>query len=144
MSEEKNESFEYRITHDRDFVIEQHRKMWKWIANEVVKTKELSITDLKLRYIKKQTKDEVKNNCFLCNYASRKSDFKTMCTMCPVVWTCGFCCLHGSEYNKFARTIGKLFLEEYKNEKERQHLVRRLSKLAYKISELPERKECNV
>lgn len=26
MNEETNKSFEYRIKHDRDFVIEQHRK----------------------------------------------------------------------------------------------------------------------
>lgn len=35
MSEETNKSFEYRIKHDRDFVIEQHRKMWRYIANEI-------------------------------------------------------------------------------------------------------------
>lgn len=143
MSEEKNKSFEYRIIHDRDFVIEQHRKMWRYIANEVLKG-EYSILLLKLGYIEKQTKDKIKNNCFLCNYASRKNDFKTMCTMCPIVWKRGFCCNYGSEYNKFMKFICMLLYEEYVNEKEKKHLIRRASKLAYNISELPERKEHNV
>lgn len=143
MREQTNKSFEYRIKHDRDFVIEQHRKMWRYIANEISKG-EYSILLLKQKYIEKQTKDEIRNNCFLCNYASRKSDFKIMCTMCPVVWKHGFCCIYGSEYNEVVRFLNMLSYVEFRNKKKMKHLIRKASKLAYNISELPERKECDV
>lgn len=145
MSEEKNKSFEYRIKYDRDFVIEQHRKMWRYIANEVSKGR-CYVSVLKLEYIVKQTKDGIRNNCFLCNYAVSRISYlgEVKCEMCPVVWKCGFCCNYGSEYNKFVRFMKKLLYEGYVNEKEKKHLIRRASKLAYNISELPERKEHNV
>lgn len=119
--------------------------MWRYIANEVSKCR-YCISVLKLEYIEKQTKDEIKSNCSLCNYAKSRISYlvEVKCKMCPVVWKYGFCYTYGSEYNKFMRFMGKLFYDEYVNEKEKKHLIRRASKLAYNISELPERKEHNV
>lgn len=65
----------------REEAIAEHRKMWRWIAEEIEKRKIL----LGIWYIKKiylaQNRfiEPIKNDCFLCGYASR-------CEECPLDW----------------------------------------------------------
>lgn len=72
-----------------------------------------------------------------------------MCARCPIKWSGedGSCCERGGEYDIFS----DMFMDYYfyvkdsqqLDEKFKQHLERRIVKLAYRIATLPER-ECNV
>lgn len=118
--------------------IEEHRKMWNWIA-EQIKIKPLKklfslpnynwlslISDLKYYYlyeVKKQVFDDLDNNCFCCEYARN-------CRHCPIVWS-------GTNkkcFEKFGEYLELISLNGYSDEnKEKAY------KLALKIANLPER-----
>ena len=118
--------------------IEEHRKMWNWIAEriKIYPLKKLFslpnynwlslISDLKYYYlyeVKKQVFDDLDNDCFCCEYARN-------CQHCPIVW---------SGTNKtcigmFGEYLELISLNEYSDEnKEKAY------KLALKIANLPER-----
>ena len=122
--------------------IEEHRKMWNWIAKriKIYPLKMLFslpnynwtslISDLKYYYlyeVKKQVFDDLDNNCFCCEYAHNKSD---SCRYCPIVWSGSDkkCCGMFGEY------LELISLNGYSDEnKEKAY------KLALKIANLPER-----
>ena len=129
--------------------IEEHRKMWNWIA-EQIKIKPLKklfslpnydwivlISDLKCYYlydVKKQVFDDLDNNCFCCEYARNKRDYTyydtDICRHCPIVWS-------GSDktcFRVFEEYRELILLNVYSDEnKEKAY------KLALKIANLPER-----
>lgn len=66
---------------NRDQAIAEHRKMWRWIAEEIEKRKVvLSIYDLKIYFVGKHYAESVRNHCFLCEYTYAK------CEKCPLDW----------------------------------------------------------
>lgn len=86
--------------YSRSEIIQLHRDMWKYIADELEnfsKTREgnteypISVYGLKWDFIYDHNYDEVTNRCFLCEYAeqidlihgSRTAD---MCHYCPLYW----------------------------------------------------------
>ena len=118
--------------------IEEHRKMWNWIA-ERIKNYPLKklfllpnynwlslISDLKYYYlyeVKKQVFGDLDNDCFCCEYASN-------CRHCLIVWsgTNKIC------FEKFGEYLELISLNGYSDEnKEKAY------KLALKIANLPER-----
>lgn len=129
--------------------IEEHRKMWNWIA-EQIKIKPLKklfslpnydwvalISDLKyhyLYYVKKQVFDGLDNNCFCCEYARNKSNYAyyntDICRHCPIVWSGSDKTCKGvfGEYREL------ILLNEYSDENNEKAY-----KLALKIANLPER-----
>ena len=66
--------------------VENHRKMWRWIAE---KTLERKRKVWKYEYFEENKLDPPINYCFCCEYASQ---FKMAdCVKCPIKWDNGFC-----------------------------------------------------
>ena len=128
--------------------IEEHRKMWNWIA-DAIKNKEdcpavvsrydwkSLIVDLKRHYLlnyKGQKYKDIRAHCFCCEYADDTSNGVYYnidnCRYCPVIWSGSTrgCCDEYGEYEELASLHG------YSDEnKEKAY------KLALKIANLPER-----
>ena len=137
----------------REWEIKQHRKMWKWISRQIMKDyKEThsikSIVSYKKLYLKNNFKNVIiESSCFCCNYAYSKSLYNT-CSFCPLYWnsentetacTKGY---YGSINKIFKNTTTYLvtvgLIDEYMVCEEG---AKKLSKMAYKISMLEERKD---
>ena len=76
----------------KEEAIRQHRKMWRWIAEEIEKEKEYH----EICYYKKQYCNryfpgyKIECYCFLCEYSCQKSGNKdriNKCLSCPLQWT---------------------------------------------------------
>ncbi len=124
----------------REQAISEHRKMWRWIAEETEKRKELV---RKKEYMAIFfTFDEVFSHCFCCDYAANKynrSDFNgSYCDYCPIDWgskTEDLMCMDKERIDDdrglYALWYNIQFYDDYK----------RAAELARQIAELPERKE---
>lgn len=72
-----------------DEAIENHRKMWNWIADETEKRKRCIE---KLDYFDENNIEYCHSLCFCCQYAKDNSDVvkegkgKKDCRLCPVDW----------------------------------------------------------
>lgn len=103
--------------------VENHRKMWRWIAEETLKRKRkvfkgeylLQLYDNQLIY------EDITNECFCCEYVSQF--IYDVCDRCPITWPGGCCNGENGLYEKFT----------YANSLEQ------CAKIARIISELPER-----
>ena len=71
----------------KEKAIEEHRKMWNWIADETLKRKHKVN---KLTYFNENLlSDKVRHNCFLCEYTFQNyfTIVFTRCRSCPLKWT---------------------------------------------------------
>lgn len=118
--------------------IEEHRKMWNWIADAIKNKKDWPIVvsdcdwislivDLKRHYLlnyEGQKYKDIHACCFCCEYADNTSND------CPVMWSgsTGYCC---DEYGEYIELIS---LRGYSDENRRKAYI-----LALKIANLPER-----
>lgn len=127
--------------------IEEHRKMWNWIADAIKNKEDYSavvsrydwqsiIVDLKRHYLlnyKGQKYKDIYTYCFCCEYADNvRNDDNNFCRYCPVIWSgsTGYCC------GKYAEYIELVSLHGHSDEnKEKAY------KLALKIANLPERED---
>lgn len=125
--------------------IEEHRKMWEWIANFIdgsergyisVRPIYCDIAELKHKYIHENFQGKrIINNCFLCTY---DSSYSGMCGHCPVDFshirynTHG--CLNGL-YNKAYEAYDK-FLDNPTHEN-----AKAAAEICKQIANLPERKQ---
>lgn len=79
--------------------VEEHRKMWRWIANELethsvgeLAGKYYGLSEMKKEYMNKFIEEHKTNHfvlkcCFCCEYAAQENgDIQTRCIECPVVW----------------------------------------------------------
>ena len=159
--EEKQKMFLSQVRNNKDFAVLQHRKMWIWIAQQYAKGRKINVRDLKREYIKEHCFNaNVLSHCFCCEYSANKAD-SLQCLKCPVLWK-NVCCSisNGSEYsliveksdslcdNPFPEDIERFLKSPYFTPKryyimakEAMKQRRKCAKLAYKISQLPERKE---
>lgn len=137
----------------REQTITEHRKMWKWISRQIMKDyKEQylikAIASYKKIYLENNFKNEyIRQNCFCCNYAYDKSlwNLCSICSFCPLYWnaentekscTKGYYgSLHRTFNNITVYSKGKYFVCE--------EGAKKLSRMAYKIAMLEERKETN-
>lgn len=117
--------FIYRIL-DRYFrkkAIENHRKMWRWLAEHPDKSK----FDYLLEH---DPHKRMSHNCYLCDYAENKALHEHgsryhSCEACPLDWGYGLLCSDiGAPFTEYAKA---------RNYKHRADLARQ-------IAELPERK----
>ena len=65
--------------------VENHRKMWRWIAE---KTLERKRKVWKYEYFEENKLDPPINYCFCCEYTSQ---FKDDCEKCPIKWDNTYC-----------------------------------------------------
>ena len=100
--------------------VENHRKMWRWIAEETFKRQRKVFKDeyLSLLY----DNQHISYECFCCEYVSQ---FLTgICSICPITWPGGRCYGENGLYTKFSCTSS----------------LKQRVEIARLISELPERK----
>lgn len=103
--------------------IENHRKMWLWIAKRILKEQKCGyISTIKNLYFLENNISKVENDCFCCEYGD--------CIECPINWgtisvddgklirKCCYISLYGSFINNMS--------------------YRKAALIAYKISKLPE------
>lgn len=159
--EEKQELFLRMVRNYNDFAILQHRKMWIWIAKQYAKGSKAELGFLKRKYIMEHCYGAyIRSHCFCCEYSSSQKGTLNMCESCPIQWHYDGCCDDESEYETlivyiddytcigynisrylaFDNFIPKKYYAMLRKETKLKHKV---VKLAYKISQLPERKEEN-
>lgn len=105
--------------------IEEHRKMWNWIADN---TLELGVKVPKSLYFKANLYpafDIPKNLCFCCEYAYEVEYEGLSCHICPIQWENDFCLCCGSAFFKWSNEMN----------------YKKAAKLARKIANLPERED---
>lgn len=72
--------------------LNEHRKMWAWILEEVKRSFENRDYDIRIHKLKRmyleQTYpyDKVSNSCFMCDYAKNNSNEDLKCNKCLLVW----------------------------------------------------------
>lgn len=128
--------------------IEEHRKMWNWIADAIKNKEDWSVVescydwdslimDLKRHYLlnyEGQKYKDIRAACFCCEYADnvRNNTYydNNFCRYCPVIWgsPTGCCCVEYGEYTELVT------LDGYSDENRRKAYI-----LALKIANLPER-----
>lgn len=131
--------------------IEEHRKMWNWIADQYEEGCTMDIHALKFKYMEEtELEERPLHNCFCCEYASEKVDSMISsakdiesvphrCTQCPVIW--------GTEVYSHLLPC-EHFLSAYQKLKEESCRLYKLdvdselcARFAREIANLPER-EC--
>lgn len=143
--EEKQKMFLSQVRNNKDFAVLQHRKMWIWIAQQYAKGRKTYVADLKREYIKEYCFNaNVLNNCFCCEYSEDIQSWSS-CLKCPILWKNIDCsATDRSEYSLIVEKSNILCQKRYYiMAKEAMKQRRKCAKLAYKISQLPERKEEN-
>lgn len=136
---------------DKDInrVIENHRKMWNWIADEYENEVITPVQILKKEYLHMIGNYGIFGHCFLCDYAGPSgvmcnSNYSFDCTKCPLDWgtpsnssvTEGFCVdrlYYGDEEGLYGQLLGL----SYQNTLYR---CKDAAKLARQIANLPERR----
>lgn len=67
--------------------VEEHRKMWNWIADQYEEGRTANIRALKEEYMQKgELEGHILHNCFCCEYAIQKWSSVHRCLYCPVIW----------------------------------------------------------
>lgn len=118
--------------------LEEHRKMWNWIAEQYEKGCKSSVHELKLDYaVKTGCEAMLLHDCFCCQYAYENSKWEHRCTKCPVIWgTEMYCEMFFCEYPLSA-------YEQLKNESddidESNVNSEKCARLAREIANLPEK-----
>lgn len=120
--------------------INEHRKMWNWIADHVLigEYKCINVMLMKERYIHEVFLKEHPNEseplalCFCCQYTQQcRHDKRNVfdCECCPIQWPGGHCGKATSPYHKLYHEVESL--DEF-------------SDLAREIANLPENKNIKV
>ena len=126
----------------REEAIENHRKMWKWIAEETLKREKIVCKE---EYLEEYFPDEsIRSGCFCCEYGKQKTNSEEnieenimckWCKFCPLDWgsDCSTSqCMDKSFFNDNSNLFA-LFAKTSSWEE--------AAKLAKQIAELPERKD---
>ena len=138
---EKEETHRKKEAHDKKTLhpqykkeaIENHRKMWNWIADET-KKREAGVT--KVDYLNENSivPDNLPNQCYACEYATEymhANDIEgaRVCDYCPLAWPEGHGCSNTDNTGLYDRFGVSVALGDWKNSE----------KYARKIANLPER-----
>ena len=115
----------------REQAITEHRKMWRWIAEQYENGKDIDPYQLKKIYLLKNGYDNpflIRFYCFLCEYAKKLGG----CDNCPLIWdTIGDCMGTSDEH----RGLYGQLMDCYLNPGD----MKKCAKLARQIAELPEK-----
>lgn len=124
--------------------MEEHRKMWNWIADQYRNGRNDCVASLKDEYINCHTDysaDEIQNVCFCCQYAKeqlQKDGYFYMCDCCPIDWDSeveDYMCIDRYEMDDSEGLYGEL---QYLSNRG-SHDYEAMAELAEKIANLPER-----
>ena len=78
------------MSSDKNYYINEHRKMWNWIAEQYKNGSQHHVLDLKTHYLYIHGFSYMLNHCFLCDYAGYNSKrgyiFNANCDRCPLDW----------------------------------------------------------
>lgn len=138
----------------REQAITEHRKMWKWISRQIMKDyKEnysiKTIASYKRIYIKNNFKNEyIYYRCFCCEYVYSEDRITRCVIECPLYWNLENTeksCMKGyyGSLDKIFNdaTIGSVNKDSTEEYFVCEEGVKRLSRMAYKIAMLEERKD---
>lgn len=110
-----------------DEAIENHRKMWNWIADETERRKRIVS---KGEYFRENNMFcDITNKCYCCEYGVQQTGVVNgtiKCSVCPINWEADICEEYGSPYNKWDNTY---------------HDYKLSAKYARQIANLPVREE---
>ena len=107
----------------REKAIEEHRKMWHWLAENPGSSK---LTYLRIHY----GGAKLFNDCFLCQYAAENCGaYMNMCDCCPLEWP-GDKCTEGGD-GLYVSWLNVWTVRDYEQ----------TAKIALQIAELPEVKK---
>ena len=115
----------------REQAITEHRKMWRWIAEQYENESDISPHQLKKIYLLKNGYGDsflILNRCFLCEYA--KELWYAECRSCPLIWGTTDCMGNSDEHSGL---YGQL-IDCYLNRD-----IEKCAQLARQIAELPEK-----
>lgn len=129
-----------------DYAIENHRKMWNWIADAYESGVVSSVRLLKQEYLDMTGNENILGDCFLCDYAGYSSagcNYSYDCSKCLLDWgtpsnssvTEGFCMdrlYFNDEDGLYGQLIGLTYLAYSKEEdfcKEASHIARKIANL---------------
>lgn len=104
-----------------------HRKMWNWIAQTSIQEQRCVYKIEALEHFGFTLGQHPKDLCFCCEYAF--TSLEENCALCPVVWSGDTCCT-GCAHPEYKTWMYYLIYHDYIQ----------AAKWAYKIAELPERK----
>ena len=106
--------------------VEEHRKMWKWIGNEIARLHvRMNIFDLKKEYLFIHNKPIITDDCFCCAYVNGIF-IDRFCNVCPLIWP------GNSAYCGSGGLFTQICCE--------QDWIKQAD-LAYQIADLPERED---
>jgi len=112
----------------KEQAIEEHRKMWNWIADHVEEVKPIFAFEIKCKYLYEILCVEqiIHADCFCCDYTYHSN---STCKECILDWndTVNGCCsgLNKGLYGRFLYNI-----EELRNYKEASNIARQIANLS--------------
>ena len=130
-----------------DYAIENHRKMWNWIADAYESGRVSPVRELKHEYLNMTGNKNILGDCFLCDYAGSSPadcNYAYDCSKCLLDWgtpsnssvTEGFC-MDRLYLNDEDGLYGQLIGLAYSNEGD----FKAKGDLARKIANLPVRSD---
>lgn len=66
--------------------VAQHRRMWRWIAGQYKDGRKIHVYDLKVEYCKSNGFEYLRDFCFCCEIARKKTPIDNYCICCPLIW----------------------------------------------------------
>ena len=133
----------------KEQTIQEHRKMWNWIADQYKKRSKVNVGNLKDMYLHEKNMGGIYGHCFLCNYAgnneSSYGNYAFNCDQCLLQWPVpedsniedGYCV---DKYNLNDNYGLYGMLEEGYNESGNRLVFKEKENIARQIANLPERK----
>lgn len=133
----------------KERAIEEHRKMWNWIADQYEKRSREDIGNLKRMYLCENNMIGIYGGCFLCNYAGNNDssfgNYAFNCDQCLLEWPVpedsniedGYCV---DKYNLNDNYGLYGMLEEGYSESGNRLVFKEKENIARQIANLPERK----
>ena len=125
----------------KEHAIQEHRKMWNWIADQYKKRSRENVDDLKCMYLHEKNMEGIYGHCFLCNYAgnneSSYGNYAFNCVPKDSNIEDGYCV---DKYNLNDNYGLYGMLEEGYNESGNRLVFKEKENIARQIANLPERK----
>lgn len=131
----------------KEQAIQEHRKMWNWIADQYKKCSKADVSNLKRIYLHEKNMEGIHGHCFLCNYAgnneSSYGNYAFNCDQCLLQWPVpedsniedGYCV---DKYNLNDNYGLYGMLEEGYNENGSRLTFKEKENIARQIANLPE------